>query len=54
MEENVILQSINFDIGSLLSNTLITLAIIGTIVFLIHSWLKYSRLYKHKEPETKR
>lgn len=34
-----------FDIGSLLSNTILAIVCIFALAYTIHTWLKYKRLY---------
>jgi len=39
---------IEFDIGSLLSNTLMMMVVCTFILYLIHTYIKYKRLYPQK------
>jgi hypothetical protein len=38
-------QKIEFDIGSLLSNTLILIVVLLFLLYLVYAYLKYRRLY---------
>jgi hypothetical protein len=42
---DIVYQVVEFDIGSLLSNTLMMMVVCSFILYLIHTYIKYKRLY---------